>query len=168
MDAEKIFVSVGRLEVMSQDLGDMSWDDATRSCQSLGEGWRLPTRDELATLYENKDFIGGFTNDHYWSSTTYATNSAWVRIFWNGKEDSNYTGSGGHVRAVRTSSTADAPLPPSVEEPRLDAGTVADSSYFECKQCHNVGAHERVSDQYAGDLWICPSCGYKTIRQGGM
>lgn len=35
---------------------------------------------------------------------------------------------------------------------------------FECQRCHNVGSHRRVSDQYAGDLWVCSSCGYKTPR----
>lgn len=96
---------LGNLEVMTKDLGKMSWTDATKACQSLGGGWRLPTRDELTTLYENRDAIGGFSVDHYglyWSSTRIYATSAWVRVFAdaNGVEDS-HTGEA-NVRAVRT------------------------------------------------------------------
>lgn len=44
----------------------------------------------------------------------------------------------------------------------------ADPSKFECERCHNTNPHRRVSDQYAGDLWICASCGYKTARSKGL
>lgn len=30
----------------------------------LGDGWRLPTKDELNVLYENKDKIGGFASNY--------------------------------------------------------------------------------------------------------
>jgi len=97
---------IGKLEVMTEDLGKMSWTDATKACRELGEGWRLPTREELTTLYENKDVIGGFAvgvYDAYLSSTIYATNSSWVRSFADGKEDTDYTGSDNNrARAVRT------------------------------------------------------------------
>ena len=63
---------------------------------------------------------------------------------------------------------ASEPLPESDSEPALDIAAVADPSSFECKRCHKVGSHRRVSDQYAGDLWVCPSCGYKTPRPLGI
>ena len=34
----------------------MNWHDANKACNALGKGWRLPTKDELNTLYQNKDF----------------------------------------------------------------------------------------------------------------
>ena len=40
-----------------------------KACAALGGGWRLPTKDELNILYENKDKIGGFASNNYWSST---------------------------------------------------------------------------------------------------
>jgi hypothetical protein len=63
---------------------------------------------------------------------------------------------------------ANEPLRKPANEPPLDIGTIADPGSFECKRCKKVGSHRRVSDQYAGDLWVCPSCGYKTMRHGGM
>ena len=39
-----------------------------------------------------------------------------------------------------------------------------DTSMFECERCNKAGSHRRTTDQYAGDLWLCPSCGYKTGR----
>ena len=50
----------------------MTWEDAKKACAALGDGWRLPTKDELNILYENKDKIGGLIHQlrsPYWSST---------------------------------------------------------------------------------------------------
>lgn len=38
--------------------------------QSLGEGWRIPTIEELIILYKNKDEIGGFYKNEYYLSST--------------------------------------------------------------------------------------------------
>ena len=59
----------------------MEWDDAMKACADLGDGWRLPTKDELNTLYQNKDKIGGFANSGYWSCTEYYTTGAYVFNF---------------------------------------------------------------------------------------
>ena len=49
-----------------------NWNDAIAKCNKLGEGWRLPTKNELNKLYNNKKKIGGFKDsyldDFYWSS----------------------------------------------------------------------------------------------------
>jgi hypothetical protein len=58
------------LEVAQYDFPEeMNWDDANKACNELGKGWRLPTKDELNTLYQNKDFIGGFFNTSYWGTS---------------------------------------------------------------------------------------------------
>jgi len=81
---------------------------AARLCGDLVEGgysdWYLPSKDELNKLYLNKDAIGGFTSNYYWSSTEFSSNSAWVQIFSNGGQ---YDGSKNTpfpypVRAVRS------------------------------------------------------------------
>ncbi|MDC1194224.1 DUF1566 domain-containing protein [Crocinitomicaceae bacterium] len=61
-------VKIGNLEVMTEDLGSGTWDQAVKACADLGDGWRLPTKDELNVLYKNKDKIGGFMDFFYWSS----------------------------------------------------------------------------------------------------
>jgi len=49
-------------------------EDATNLCKNsiLGgyRDWRLPTLDELTTIYHIKNIIGGFSKDNYWSSTS--------------------------------------------------------------------------------------------------
>ena len=84
-------IKIGNLEVMTKDLGEMTWEDAMKACADLGDGWRLPTKVELNVLYENKDKIGGFadldtnlTNDYYWSSTEVGNDVAWVQDFDDG------------------------------------------------------------------------------------
>ena len=89
------------LEVMTKDLGKMQWDDAVKACADLGDGWRLPTKDELNILYENKDNIGGFANSYYWSSTEGGNGNAWVQYFYSGIQYDYYKLSTGYVRAVR-------------------------------------------------------------------
>ena len=34
-----------------------------------GAGWRMPTKDELITIYNNKSSLGTFNSWYYWSST---------------------------------------------------------------------------------------------------
>ena len=74
-------VKIGNLEVMTEDLGKMNWYDATKACADLGDGWRLPTKDELNILYKNKDKIGGFVDESYWSSTNLEDGASWGRDF---------------------------------------------------------------------------------------
>jgi regulator of replication initiation timing len=119
-------VKIGNLEVMTKDLGKMEWDDAKRACADLGDGWRLPTRNELNILYINKDKIGGFedyggwssadienylngpvytTDFGYWSSTEYEEDSyaVWGRLFSDGDDRDDFLKDTDYfVRAVRT------------------------------------------------------------------
>jgi hypothetical protein len=101
-------VRIGNLEVAQNDCpGPMNWQDAKKACSDLGNGWRLPTKDELNLIFKNKDKIGGFALSAYWSSTEYDSGRAWEHHFnlpgpegpgyqyTNGKEGSGY------VRAVR-------------------------------------------------------------------
>ena len=58
-------IKIGELAIMTEDLGLMNWEDAKKACADLGDGWRLPTKDELNILYENKAKIGGFCGGYY-------------------------------------------------------------------------------------------------------
>jgi len=89
-------VKVGNLEVMTEDLvrvyksgnvtSEMRWRTAMEACANLGDGWGLPTKDELNVLYENKDEIGGFSPRTYWSSTTAPHKKfVWTQHFQTGR-----------------------------------------------------------------------------------
>jgi len=110
-------IRIGNLEVAQNNFPNkMNWYDANKACADLGNGWRLPTKDELNQLYINKDPIGGFANVYsengsiYWSSTDNGYSNyqpiislAWAQNFINGYQ----FGYGGKdnllcVRAVRS------------------------------------------------------------------
>jgi hypothetical protein len=81
----------------------MSWADAKKACEALGDGWRLPSKDELNSMFINKNEIGGFSAGAYWSSTEAipATRVAFIQYFNYGSriaEDKTYKS---YVRAVR-------------------------------------------------------------------
>ena len=70
------------IEIAQYDLPtEVTWYNAKRECKELGKGWRLPTKDELDKIYNNKDLIGNFGNTNYWSSTVYDSEYAWMQVF---------------------------------------------------------------------------------------
>ena len=88
-------------EVHPEDLGQYSWNYAKIVCAELGDGWRLPTREELHLMWLNKDSIGGFAAAYYWSSSEYSNSLSWNQFFNYGNQyhsNKNYTY---YVRAVR-------------------------------------------------------------------
>ena len=84
-----------------------SWYNATSICDNSTlagrTDWRLPTKNELVTMYNNKDYIGGFKDSVYWASTTSESNSdgAYVVNFSSGSVNGNYKSSSNYVRCVR-------------------------------------------------------------------
>jgi hypothetical protein len=64
-------IRIGDIEVAQYDFPKLNWDDAVHACANLGSGWRLPTKDELYLMSNNKDYIGGFSSNYYWSSTVF-------------------------------------------------------------------------------------------------
>ena len=63
--------------------------------------WYLPTKTELNLIYENKDKVGGFADDYYWSSAGYNTYYAWIQYFGNGVQSYGDESGKCSVRAVR-------------------------------------------------------------------
>ena len=101
---------LNNIEVARNDFKNaQTWNDAIAKCKGLGNGWRLPTLDELNKLYNNKDKIGGFKdsyfdNAHYWSSTEYDNDYAWSKNMFNGEGGQvvGYRYLTYNVRAVRS------------------------------------------------------------------
>jgi hypothetical protein len=97
-------IKFGNFEVAQNDFPrPLNWYDAKRACERLGSGWRLPDRDELNTLYLNKDTIGGFQESIYWRSTEFEYGLAGCQGFYTGgtqnASDKNYKY---QVRAIRS------------------------------------------------------------------
>lgn len=91
------------LEVRTADEPvSLNWYDAKAKGESFGEGWRMPTKPELDCLYKNKEKIGGFNRDYYWSSERVGDWNVWVQSFSNGRQF-GYSGSNSaKLRVVRT------------------------------------------------------------------
>ena len=57
--------------VASTDIpsGEMNWNEANNLVKEIGDNSRLPTKDELKMIYENKDKIPNLNKfNAYWSS----------------------------------------------------------------------------------------------------
>jgi hypothetical protein len=113
-DAKEIIgkpIKIGNLFIAQNDFPNtMTYLQAPKACRALGKGWRLPTKKELNILYKNKNKIGGFSENYYWSSTKFDSGSPWLQNFYDGEQllslGPQYTGSYEdlelYVRAVRT------------------------------------------------------------------
>ena len=95
-------IKIENLEVAQYDfLEKMNLFDAKAACTRLGKDWRLPTKDELNVMYKNKNRIGGFADNYYWSSTEYEGNFAWIQNFDDGLQTSAGKNYAVYVRAIR-------------------------------------------------------------------
>ena len=95
---------------MKEDVGNLDWFEAKKTCTNIGSGWRLPTMDELNVLFKNKEKIGGFKKDAlYWSSNEAPSvdkgdeiGNAWIIFFENGMRATFFKYGYAHIRPVKT------------------------------------------------------------------
>tara|TARA_B110000285_G_scaffold230364_1_gene296833 strand:- start:1483 stop:1749 length:267 start_codon:yes stop_codon:yes gene_type:complete len=86
---------------MTEDLSVMNWEDAVKDYDELGDGCRLPIKEELNMLYKFKDKIGGFSNVNYWSITEGNDDNARRQNSHNATQVSYSKSFENYVRAVR-------------------------------------------------------------------
>lgn len=103
---------------MKEDDGkERNWADAKKYCEDNeaklpGEGWRMPTREELLTIVNLEryspaaDPIFNAKSSRYWTSTPCAggAGGAWCVYFDDGSVDWSSMGYGSCVRPVRQNS----------------------------------------------------------------
>jgi uncharacterized protein (TIGR02145 family) len=92
-------IIIENLEIMDVDLGRMTWTEAIHACEQLGEGWRLPTIDELEDIYYNGTVP--FAQYNYWSSTDAGNYGAWYFNFNYKYSDRDDKSNAFYVRPVR-------------------------------------------------------------------
>lgn len=77
-----------------EDAGVMPWQKAIKINKELGEGWRLPTFDELQIMYrtigQGATNNGHFANELYWSATAYDEYQARLLRFSDGNTSYHY------------------------------------------------------------------------------
>jgi hypothetical protein len=73
--------------------GLMPWDYAMKACKilnsrkdlhKLGDGWMLPTKEELDLMYRKKEYLGILPLHGYWSCDEYDAYSAYYQYFFTG------------------------------------------------------------------------------------
>ncbi len=96
--------SVG-IAVQKEDLGAADWYTAKSMCERSRVGgssdWRLPTKEELMELYNNRIMIGGFAYVEYWSSSVTPYSFYYIN-FYDGNLSYCSSSYKYRVRAVRT------------------------------------------------------------------
>ncbi|MGD0280685.1 MAG: InlB B-repeat-containing protein [Smithella sp.] len=84
-----------------------SSNSAAQYCENYRGGglkdWYLPSKDELAQLYAQKDVTrwGGFIEDYYWSSSEYDTWDAWSQSFADGTQAGTLKSYDLYIRPIR-------------------------------------------------------------------
>ncbi len=110
-DPNYIVLHDAGIMVQKEDIGKGDWNSVKSMCEnSTVSGyadWRLPDKDELMVLYNNKDNIGGFTVtslSYYWSSTysQYSSNNRFYINFFDGDVDATHYTYAYRARCVRT------------------------------------------------------------------
>ena len=109
------FQYAGTTYYVHPEVGTMTWQSAIDYCENLTfagcSDWFLPDKDELNTMYVNRNTIGGFVTTwthssadcRYWSSTEsgYYGQYAWFQSFENGYQNTNDLDDYYRVRPVR-------------------------------------------------------------------
>jgi len=91
--------------VSGKEVGSVNFEKAQKICAAYEvgsfSGWKLPSKDELNIIYQNRKHLGNYTKGGYWSSSEEGKNNAWSQNFSNGNQSKANKQSALAVRAVR-------------------------------------------------------------------
>lgn len=101
-----------RIQIAEEDTVSMQWLEAKLTFENLGNGWRIPTIEELKTIYDSVYVIVLKENDNkkynlykfgalYWSITEFDADHAWTYYFDEGYAHESSKDNWQRVRAVR-------------------------------------------------------------------
>jgi hypothetical protein len=105
--ASGLVVGSGTANTANIETGCTTSGVAADICSNLTLGgytdWVLPSKDELALMYQNlhSNSLGGFSNYSYWSSTQYDDNNSWSYNFGTNALNTSNKNSPYSVRAIR-------------------------------------------------------------------
>ena len=134
-------IIIGSLAIATNDLSiKMNWKDANEAVKNYGQGWRLPTKDELNTMYINKAYIGNFDQMYYWSSTEASDSKAWIMNLESGMQFPDGKTLPNYVRAVKDVQTTK--TTPVIEE--IKEGDIVEWKDLSNKYSAKKGAKAKV------------------------
>jgi hypothetical protein len=90
--------------------GTYTFNQAANHAQKVGDGFRVPTINELNVLYENRNKgklkgtfneTGSYPAGWYWSSSPYVNGNGWAQRFSDGYQDTSLRYGGSSLRLVR-------------------------------------------------------------------
>lgn len=152
------------LMVQKEDLGTVNWSSAELLCSNSTvaeyNDWRLPTKGELATLYTNREMIGGFKEERYWSSDYYGDGKCYCCDFSNGVIGIESSSLLFRVRAVRDYEVSDVPTvatsaPTNVTSQSATCGgeVTSDGGQSVTKRgiCYGTSSNPSLSDGHVED-----------------
>lgn len=105
VSADWIEIPAAGIAVQGKDIGSGDWGSVSAMCKGSTLGgfndWRLPTKEELMVLYNNREMIGNFQNGWYWSCNSNTIQTDCIN-FSTGSLNMQYNTNKFFGRAVRT------------------------------------------------------------------
>jgi Protein of unknown function (DUF1566) len=155
---------IENLEVYNEDLGEMTWDEAIEKVKELGEGWRLPTKEEFEDrLYPNQSRIPNLKakKNRYWSSTEFGDNAAWGFYFDFENAFNDYKNVTYYVRPVRfTDFMRFQPAQQAVKKQEFGLPSTDDKTWG---KEYNVGDKVKIRYDFSNDYGVGGTKGYSKV-----
>lgn len=88
----------------SDEAARMPYDVAKNACACKGDGWRLPTIEELKIIYDYNAMVGNFSREYYWAYDRKIYSGRFYNLnFKNGRISDEKVGENNKVRCIWSS-----------------------------------------------------------------